>query len=182
MTHEQSMGNASVVQSMGHGWYNHCTTHGAWGGTCCTTLYDSWGMGFYHIVWPMGHGIGILLYNPWGMGRVYYCTTHGAWGGTYCTTHGAWGGTYCTMLYDPWVMGSGHIVWLMGHGKIIITKRCTIHNTWAKTSPLHVVQPMPHGVFIPLYNVAWPMGLGIWSRCMAHGSWEKVAERCVLVG
>jgi len=35
---------------------------------------------------------------------------------------------------------------------------------------------MMHGLFIPLYNIAWPMGHGRLSLLYGHGSWENVAE------
>ena len=80
------------------------------------------------------------------------------------------------MLYGPWVME-----------KYTYKVHCITHDPWVTHSPstmgyttiYPVVQLMMHGPFISLYNVVYPMGRGILSHYIPHGSWEKVVERCV---
>ena len=48
------MDGRSVVQPMGHGWQECCTTHDPWG---IEMLYNPWVMEAGSVVQPMGHGI-----------------------------------------------------------------------------------------------------------------------------
>ena len=60
------------------------------------------------------------------------------------------------LLYNPWTMG-----WKC---------HCTTHGPWSGHS---VVQPMNHGVDVPLYN-PWTMGYKYYPGCcIIHGLWGR---------
>src|SRR6266478_9028571 len=77
----------------------------------------------------MGHGVVILLYNPWVMGRAFSIPI------VQPMAHGK------LILHDPWVVQQDHSPWAMG-----CTTRCTA-----------LYGPMGHGGFVMLYG-PWVMG------------------------
>jgi hypothetical protein len=117
----------------------------------CCTMHESWGK--HPIVQPMRHGVGVPL---------HHCTIHDAWG-RYTIVQSMMHGECVPQVWlcNPWCMGKGlpiHIVQPITHGKLIphppwvvqhIVQHCMAHDPWGRHT---VVQPMVHGVDMPLYN------------------------------
>jgi len=156
-----------IVQPMVHGQivpqhplYNACPMGRLYPGTHCTTHAPWVDYTSEPIVQPMAHGQIVPknpLYNAWPMGRLYF--------GTHCTTHG----TCPDYTPEP-------IVQCMVHGWIIPWN--SLYNPWSMGISIGTQIPCTMGCTTPLYSIVWPMGHGALSNCIAHGSWDFIAEWC----